>query len=202
MFSSNDKDPDIEVIEYMQWISVGLHAFTEFWGYKPVVVSSPHNTWSSSLLQSIFQLGFIGAELGDNQTDLLETYNTYNHLSLMNRFRYDAFYPEFRLDSRLEQLISHINKTRFTSLLWHAQNVLSSCFDTSHLNYLSNCFVETVKKLRQLDDCHVVFLTSSELHQIRRQGWSREVWNDCLVYRNFLKKPVATNVDDLSLLLR
>jgi len=47
MFSSNDKDPDIEVIEYMQWISVGLHAFTEFWGYKPVVVSSPHNTWSS-----------------------------------------------------------------------------------------------------------------------------------------------------------
>ncbi|GJD06005.1 hypothetical protein Gasu2_04460 [Galdieria sulphuraria] len=201
MFSSPDKNPDTEVTEYMQWISVGLHAFMEFWGYKPTVISSPHNTWSSSLLQSVFQLGFIGAELGDDQTALLESFNTYSHLSLINRFRYDAFYPEFQFSSRLEQLISHMNETRFTSLLWHAQNSLSSCFDSEYLDYLSSCFVKTIEKLRQ-QDWHVVFLTSSELHQVRRRGWSREVWMDRLVYRNFLTKPMAINVDDLSLFIR
>lgn len=147
-------------------------------------------------------MGFIGAELGDDQRDLLETYNNYSHLSLINRFRYDAFYPQFELNTRLDQLIAHINKTRFTSLLWHAQNMLSSCFDTSYMDYLSNCFVETIEKLRQLSDWHVIFLTSSEMHQIRRRGWSREVWIDRLVYRNFLKKPVAINLDDLSLFIR
>eukprot|EP00871_Galdieria_phlegrea_P000971 jgi/Galph1/1875/GphlegSOOS_G561.1 len=201
MFSSIG-DEESQVIAYIQWLSVGLHSFRRFWGYTPKVISSPHNIWSPTFLQSVGESGFIGAELGDDQARWLRSHNTHSHLSLMDRFRYDAFYSEFDLTTRLASLIHHLNETFFTSLLWHAQNSLSSCYDGQFSNYLSNTFLETIRKLREIHSFTVVFLTSSEFHQIRRRGWSREIWPDRLVYRNFLTKSISINIDNLGLFIR
>jgi hypothetical protein len=43
----------------------------------------------------------------------------------------------------------------------------------------------------------VVFVTSSELHQIRTKGWSTEVWADSFVFRNYSPQVVTLKAKNL-----
>jgi len=167
----------------------GMETFAGFWGYRPRVMSSPHNTWTPSFVQHLVASHAVfGIDAGTGQCATLVIPNaTQRSVSCIDREPWDTFAGRAaRLDARMPLIQERIAALRpgFTSLAWHAQNALSATTSprvaAAHLEHLET-FVHWVQRQN-----HTVFVTSNELHQIRLRGWSLEVWPDAFVYRNFL----------------
>lgn len=210
------------------WLEEGINAFSSFWGYRPALISSPHNTWSSWLTDVAVDLGFLGAELAEDQANYVQHDNA---LSLHDRYRFDVFFPGFECDKAIEEVLELLrvplekswmdrwydflsmidlfrvhhrpyhhgsggDHQRFISLMWHAQNAMSSTYSTDEHTHHMQCLEKAVRTIRQ-ERPRAVFVTGSELHQIRSQGWSEEVWSDRVILRNYGTHVVEVNVPDL-----
>lgn len=216
-----------------QWLQQGVDAFSAFFGYQPKVMSSPHNAWHTALIRAAAELGFVGAELAEDQEAYLSKSGTFG---LHDRYRFDVFFPGFDCDRAISEVtrllqvpgpktwsdiwydfLSTIdmfrvhyrpyhhspggNHERFMSLMWHAQNVMSSTYSEEEYSQHTQCMQRAVNAIRHTLP-RTVFVTGSELHQIRQRGWSVETWSDSLVIRNYATTAVTVPVPDLSELQR
>lgn len=214
--------------ELKTWLEEGVNAFASFWGYRPALISSPHNTWSTWLADVVGDLSFIGAELAEDQATYVQHANS---LSLHDRYRFDVFFPGFDCDTAIAEVVELLrmpvkasladrwyqflslidlfrthrrplhhgvagDHRRFLSLMWHAQNAMGSTYNSKEHNEHLQCLRRVIDTVRR-DSPRSVFVTGSELHQIRRQGWSREFWSDSIVLRNYGTHRVKLNVPDL-----
>lgn len=214
--------------ELKTWLEDGVNAFSSFWGYRPALISSPHNTWSTWLTDVAVDLSFLGAELAEDQANYVQHDNA---LSLHDRYRFDVFFPGFKCDRAIEEVMELLrvpvekslldrwyeflsmidlfrvhhrpyhhgiggDHKRFISLMWHAQNAMSSTYSLSEHAEHMLCLEQVIRAIREQRP-RAVFVTGSELHQIRTQGWSQEVWSDSIVLRNYGTRPVEVEVPDL-----
>ncbi|CDF35978.1 unnamed protein product [Chondrus crispus] len=214
--------------ELKTWLEEGINAFSAFWGYRPALISSPHNTWSSWLTDVAVDLSFVGAELAEDQEDYVQHDPA---LSMHDRFRFDVFYTGFNCDKAINDIMGLLsvpvekslanrwydflsaidlfrkhhppyhngipgNHERFLSLMWHAQNAMSSTYSDEIYSEHMLCMEKAVRTVRESRP-RTVFLTGSELHQIRKRGWSQEIWSDSIVLRNYGTKPINLGVPDL-----
>lgn len=213
-----------------QWIQRGMDAFTSFWGYRPVVISSPHNTWSTWLANIVSDMGFVGAELAEDQAGYIK-HST--RISLHDRYRFDVFFPGFNCVTAIEEIVQLLqtpvtisltdrwyqflsmidlfrthrrlfypgvgggDHRRFISLMWHAQNAMTSTYSDGQVGKHTECFRRAIQVVRSRSK-RTVFVTASELHQIRTKGWSMEVWSDSFVLRNYALHGIHVTVPDLS----
>jgi len=180
--------------EQMEWFRGGDEAFQKFWGYKSLIHSSPHNVTGNFTLAIMANLGFIGADnpVGQNLENFREM-----HISTVNRMRFDPFASDFDSEKAWTDIKKALEARGFVSLAFHAQNTFSSTFSPieydKHLAVLKNF----VYLLRNQYPNSLVFLTSSELHQIKSRGWSVEIWSDGFLYRNFNRRSVKVKVMNL-----
>lgn len=210
------------------WLEDGVNAFSSFWGYRPALISSPHNTWSSWLTDMVVDLSFIGAELAEDQANYVQHGNA---LSLHDRYRFDVFFPRFDCDKAISEILELVrvpvdkspldrwydflsmidlfrvhhrpfhhgtggDHERFISLMWHAQNAMNSTYSAHEHARHMECLEKVVGAIRQHRP-RAVFVTGSELHQIRSRGWSQEIWSDSIVFRNYGTRSVDVEVPDL-----
>jgi hypothetical protein len=210
------------------WLEGGVNAFASFFGYRPKVMSSPHNAWSGQLADAVLDLGITAGELAEDQ----EAYVPHSpRLSLHDRYRFDIFFPGFECDRAIAEVVKmlHVparksvvdrwyeflsfidlfrthyrpyhhspggNHERFMSLMWHAQNTMSSTYSEAERFSHMQCLQKVVSTVRrQLP--RTVFVTGSELHQIRSRGWSQEIWQDSVIVRNYGDREVQIVVPDL-----
>lgn len=209
------------------WLRPGVDAFESFWGYRPAVMSSPHNVWTGVAAAAVASEGMIGAEMGEDQSWALDAEVGVRSLSLHDRFRFDVFFPGFDCDAAIEGVLAalapssgsggpangtrrpgsratsgpppHVpggDNARFISLMWHAQNALSSPYARGTYEKHMRCLSTAVRAVRAARP-RAVFLTASELHQVRSRGWSVETWADSLVVRNYGLDDLAWTVPDL-----
>lgn len=214
--------------ELKTWLEEGINAFSAFWGYRPALISSPHNTWSGWLSDVALDLSFIGAELAEDQASYVQHEKS---LSMHDRYRFDVFFPGFDCDTAIDEVkellsvpveksltdhwydfLSMIdlfrnhhrpyhhgiggNHQRFISLMWHAQNAMSSTYSAEEHAGHMQCMERAVRAIRESRP-RAVFVTGSELHQIRSRGWSQEIWSDSIILRNYGTNPVHLHVPDL-----
>jgi hypothetical protein len=175
----------------LEWIQGGLHSFRAFWGYRPRVLSSPHNTWTPWLADAARYAGFIGTSLGDVQ----KVYRMDGGLVITNRPRFDAFYPGFDCEKSVNEIIKTLNSTKFANIMWHAQNAMRSTYSLEEYEKHLSCFERLIGKVRAMLP-GLAIVTESELHQIRVRGWSAEVWNSSIVYRNYQRTSVDVYAAD------
>lgn len=198
------------------WLRPGVDAFEAFWGYRPAVMSSPHNVWTGVAAAAVAAEGMIGAEMGEDQSWALDAEAGVRSLSLHDRFRFDVFFPGFDCDAAIEGVLAalapasssssssggaggpaaagalagpprHVpggDNARFISLMWHAQNAMASPYAHGTYEKHMRCLSTAVRAVRAARP-RAVFLTASELHQVRARGWSVETWADALVVRNY-----------------
>ena len=172
----------------INWIKGGVRSFEAFWGYSPKVCTVPHTTADPRIGRVFETFKFYGID----QLNISKT----SGLSEIDRFRLDAYYVDYDLNERLASMRESLSQEQFLVLMWHTQNTLTSTYSPSVADEILGSFRRTVEFLRtEVPD--VVFVTSSELHQIRRRGWSREIWPDYLVYRNYNNFDVRVQVPDL-----
>jgi hypothetical protein len=177
--------------ELVAWIRGGVDAFRSFWGYLPRILSSPHNTWTPWLADAARMNGFIGTSLGDVQ----DVYRMDGGLVITNRPRFDAFYPHFDCSSATKDIIHILNTSKYANIMWHAQNAMKSAYKYNDYAQHLSCFEGLILKAREvLPD--LVIVTESELHQIRARGWSAELWNASIIYRNYLSRSIDITVSD------
>jgi len=201
------------------WLAPGVAAFEAFWGYRPAVMSSPHNVWTGAMAAAVAAEGMIGAEMGVDQAWALDAEEGVRSLSLHDRFRFDVFFPGFDCDAAIEGVLAalapavdagwpaaaptgpprHVvggDNARFLSLMWHAQNAMRSPYPRGEYEKHMRCLSTAVRAVRVARP-RAVFLTASELHQVRARGWSVETWSSSLVVRNYGVTPLAYTVPDL-----
>lgn len=168
----------------------GTTAFQTFLGYKPKAHSSPHNLSGKFLLQVLHTLGFWGvdSEVQDTESKV--------EISKFYRMRYDPFASDFYWENAWENIKRELLSTNTLVLAYHAQNTFDMMYSSVKHQQLLDIFAKTVTSLRE-EFPNVVFLTSSELHQIQTRGWSEEVWSDNLVYRNYKTSPVQVTLSNL-----
>lgn len=214
------------------WLQDGVNAFSSFWGYRPALISSPHNTWSSWLTDTVVDLSFIGAELAEDQANYVQHGKA---LSLHDRYRFDVFFPGFDCNKAISEVLElvHVpvdkslldlwydflsmidlfrvhhrpfhhgiggNHERYVSLMWHAQNAMNSTYSAREHSRHMECLEKVVGAIREQRP-RAVFVTGSELHQIRSKGWSREIWSDSIVFRNYGIRSVDVEIPDIRDLL-
>jgi hypothetical protein len=174
-----------------------IAAFSAFWGYRPRIMSSPHNTWTPALLRYLQESRtFLGMDAGHRQCAQLGlVIESQWPLSCIDREPFDTFGSLFhRYSSSRSQLERKLLEQRagFTVLAWHAQNAFSATDSEyaaySRLEHLAD-FVHFAQRQN-----HTVFVTNHELHQLRLRGWSYEIWPDALVFRNFLRHDILVPV--------
>ncbi|GAB0497789.1 hypothetical protein MMPV_009126 [Pyropia vietnamensis] len=210
------------------WLRPGVDAFEAFWGYRPAVMSSPHNVWTGVAAAAVAAEGMIGAEMGEDQAWALDAEAGVRSLSLHDRFRFDVFFPGFDCDAAIEGVLAalapsssaasgsangtrrpasrttsgpppHVrggDNARFISLMWHAQNAMAAPYARGTYEKHMRCLSTAVRAVRAARP-RAVFLTASELHQVRSRGWSVETWSDSLVVRNYGLDDLAWTVADL-----
>jgi len=110
--------------------------------------------------------------------------------------RFDPFATDFIWDKAWGDIRSELNTFGKVTLAYHAQNTFDYTYSKEKHLELMEIFAKTVESLRQ-EYPTVVFVTSSELHQIQTQGWSEEVWSDGFVFRNYNKTPIQVTVRNL-----
>jgi len=167
----------------------GTQAFENFLGYKPKAHSSPHNLSGQFLVDIVTSLGFVGI-------DSFMQVNTTKEISKFNRMRFDPFATDFIWDKAWENIRRELNTFGNVTLAYHAQNTFDYTYSKERHQELMAIFSKTVESLRQ-EYPTVVFVTSSELHQIQTQGWSEELWSDGFIFRNYNKTPVQVTVRNL-----
>jgi len=174
--------------EQMEWFKGGVQTFEKIWGYKPAVHSSPHNVSGKFLANIVEELGLIGVD-----NPLPESPEA--TISTIDRARFDPFNLNFDYDKTWQQLLEELQNKPYLSLAYHAQNSFTTMYSPEQHNALMEIFRKTIRKLREIPG--VVFVTSSELHQIRTFGYSMEVWSDSFVFRNYNLHSVKLKVKNL-----
>ncbi|KAF6002547.1 hypothetical protein F1559_004080 [Cyanidiococcus yangmingshanensis] len=177
--------------DLVAWIQGGVDAFRAFWGYLPRILSSPHNTWTPWLADAVRMAGFIGTSLGDVQ----DVYRMDGGLVVTNRPRFDAFYPNFDCQAATRDIVHLLNSTKYANVMWHAQNAMKSAYSSEDYEQHLSCFERLILKAREALP-NLAIVTESELHQIRARGWSAEIWNNSIIYRNYLSRSVDLVVAD------
>jgi len=181
---------DHSVEEQIQTFKRGISAFETFMGYKAKVHSSPHNLSGKFLLEVLNKLGFWGvdSEVQDTESKV--------ELSRFNRMRYDPFASDFYWEDAWEKIKRELLSTNSLVLAYHAQNTFDMMYSEAKHQQLLDIFKRTVQSLRD-EFPNVVFLTSSELHQIQTRRWSEEVWYNNIVYRNYGTSPIQATMSNL-----
>lgn len=172
-------------------------AFAAFWGYRPRIMSSPHNTWTPALIEYLRDARiFFGIDAGSRQCARLGlTNDSQRPVSCMDREPFDTFgsFGDHRPTLRFRVLRRLLRaRAGFTVIAWHAQNALSSTDSEQHASVRLEHLGEIVQFAQRQN--HTVFVTNSELHQLRLRGWSCEIWSDALVFRNFLRHDILVPV--------
>ena len=182
------------------WTKVGLDAFSDFWGYSPQVTVTPFYQGAPTLPDYLATQGIIGADQTsvsylDQAGDPAST--IFASISTATRIAVDAFADGYNLSSKKTAIYSHLNSTsNFLELGWHALNIFSSVEEAANTTLIMENFTNLITNLRTVYP-EAVFVTASELHQIKTDGWSREVWNDHFVYRNYLNTTKSVNLVNL-----
>lgn len=169
----------------------GVSAFRSFWGYSPVVGSMPHHASMQSLGETLFDLGFMALDNNDLGPPLATTNRVGFEPCCLAQTLADA---RPLIDAALgPRGDGHVN------IQSHAQNLHRSATNaTDHMGRARE-IVELVLWIRRRHPS-AVFVSVSELMQLKTQGWSREVWHDCLRYRNHLSAPVTVEMSRHALL--
>ncbi|KAK4535395.1 hypothetical protein CDCA_CDCA04G1420 [Cyanidium caldarium] len=175
------------------WLVGGVRAFQHFWGYRPRVISSPHNTWTPWLADAAAAAGFVAASIGDDQ----RLYRMDGGMSLDQRLRFDAFFPGFDCSASIDSVVERLNRTRYVTVMWHAQNAMRSTYSEPQYREHYQCLRRLIAAVRERSQA-LTLVTGSEMHQLRARGWSVEVWRDSLVYRNYSPRTLAVKVQDLA----
>jgi len=174
--------------QQFEWFQGGVNTFENIWGYRPAVHSSPHNVTGKYLANIVKQLGFIGV---DNPIPGAPE----DAVSTIDRARFDPFNINFDYEKTWKLLLEELQNKPYLSLAYHAQNSFTSMYTPEQHRELMEIFRKTVRKLREYPG--VVFVTSSELHQIRTKGYSMEVWYDGFILRNYSPQPVVLKAKNL-----
>jgi len=167
----------------------GTMAFENFLGYKARAHSSPHNLSGQFLVDIATSLGFVGI-------DSFMQVNTTKEISKFKRMRFDPFATDFVWEKAWGDMRAELNTFGNVTLAYHAQNTFDYTYSKEKHQELLDIFARTVESLRQ-EYPTLVFVTSSELHQIQTQGWSEEIWSDGFVFRNYNKTPIEVTVRNL-----
>eukprot|EP01117_Protostelium_nocturnum_P016468 TRINITY_DN6511_c0_g1_i1.p1 TRINITY_DN6511_c0_g1~~TRINITY_DN6511_c0_g1_i1.p1 ORF type:complete len:490 (+),score=102.44 TRINITY_DN6511_c0_g1_i1:64-1533(+) len=168
------------------WHEKGIGTFERFWGYKPRVYNCPHNISHHDQRFVLEKLNIIATETYLNQSSKTS-------VSYLDRIRFDAFTTWWNTHRQLKLVSSELSQSPFAILMWHAQNWMRAVYDVKRSNDLRKIFVDSVEYLRK-NHPEVVFVTSAELHQIKKQGWSEEWWSNNLILRNYREEIVLYQV--------
>jgi len=167
------------------WLEEGVSAFRSFWGYSPIVASMPHHASMQSLGDNLYDLGFMALDNNDLGPPLATT----------NRVGFEpCCLAQSLLDAR--PLVDDALGPRgngHVNIQSHAQNLHRSARNATDYMDKVREIVELVLWIRRRHPS-AVFVSVSELMQLKTQGWSREVWHDCLRYRNHLSSPVSVEM--------
>lgn len=178
--------------EMEAWMRGGVESFERFWGYRPTTSSLPHNVSHPWLGTVSDNQNFIGVD-----TAVADAWGASGLLSTNDRVRFDTYWSNFNVTSRVAEIVNSLEqRSPFALLMWHAQNALGSTYSPEQLSQNLNTFAEGIRLLREsVKD--LVFVTSSEFHQIKRKGWSQEIWSDHLLLRNYRVHPLKYVVPNL-----
>ena len=197
------KNPD----DLYLWHKRGVEAFQHFWGYTPRVMNCPHNVSHPDQALVLQRLGFLASETFLNESrqpaDAPHTTNPMDffqrhHVSYLDRVRWDVMWEEFEIEDRLEKLSKkELAKERFVILMWHLQSWAKGIYSEEFVKHIRGSLERTIRYIR-IHHPDVVFVTSGELHQIRKQGWSIEVWHDHLRLRNYSPGILTLTIPNLS----
>lgn len=183
-YTSYETKPYSEVIE---WIRGGILSFENFWGYSPRVTKLPLTPYAESLLSDVFKsFGVYGVEI--------EKSNVTSPVAVQF-FNLKPQLKDGELQEELFRLRGLFSANAFVTLKWNAQNAITSMYDPIEANQALSSFRQTIEFLRA--EIHgLVFVTSSELYQIRHLGWSREVWSNYLIFRNYNTYRIRIQIPD------
>ncbi|PRP78064.1 hypothetical protein PROFUN_14038 [Planoprotostelium fungivorum] len=175
--------------DLLEWQKVGIQYFERFWGYKPTIYNCPHNISHPQQFNVLDNLQHIVAT---------ETYveKTSKKISYLDRVRFDGMVTWWNTTRQLELVTSTLEDKRqpFAILMWHAQNWIRAVYTTEESDQLRGIFLHSVDYLRRKHP-EVVFVTSSELHQIRGRGHSIMRWPKNLVLRNYMQENLRYKLD-------
>ena len=170
-----------------------MASFERFWGFSAVVASMPHHACLAAVGDMLYDMGFIAFD------------NTHIESSpLLSTLRV-GFEPcciplSVERARRLVQWTMD-EDDGLINVQAHAQNFHSSTTPAREYMRRMQEVVELVLHLRRTYP-RMVFVTVSELMQLKAQGWSREVWPDRLVYRNHNSDPIFVPIDVASRWIR
>ncbi|EKX41787.1 hypothetical protein GUITHDRAFT_112206 [Guillardia theta CCMP2712] len=166
----SENDP--EVIN--SWMEEGLSSFLRFWGFPPLVAAMPHHACLSSSGDFLFERGFLGLDNSHLGPPLLSSL----------RVGFEPCCLPLSV-SRARELVRWTVEEQdgLVNVQVHAQNFHSSSSNGTEVMRRIREVVELVLWMRRRYP-RMVFVTESELMQLRAGGFSREVWGDRVVYRN------------------
>ena len=186
-------------------VNQGLAAFQDFFGYESKAVVSPFHQGAPSIgavYRNAGMYGVSGLSNGYLKADGTSGSVTLgDYLSSVKRIYIDAFYDNYNVTTTNTAISNWLNTTNFVELEWHTYNVQTAIHNDTVHNQLTGDFNTTIAYLRDLYP-ELTFVTSSELHQIQSNGWSREVWHDHLTYRNYRAVSQTVVLPDLGDLYR
>eukprot|EP00871_Galdieria_phlegrea_P003165 jgi/Galph1/384/GphlegSOOS_G5133.1 len=181
-------EPDQESNEFLyfetehhltEWIKYGTDEFYQQWGYYPSVLALSDHNLGPSLMDIFRRLGYFGIHVIPQEASDISLYrNLDRRISVVS----DIYLPatEHECLSWLERHWSSLEDMEYLSI-----RVPPSLLFSPLNNNTISCVHMLVKELRERDD--TLFLTSSEWHQILHHGWSKEIWHEYVVLRNFLE---------------
>jgi hypothetical protein len=163
------------------WLRVGLESFRLFWGYDSRVTSVPTHHAPEHLGEVLAENGIVAAE--GNQLDFVDFISRFeidldSYLQLGGAARVKG--EAQRMRTALGQVLMHED---FVALQWHSQNALSSMYSKEDAELLLGEFRATIDMVRS-EFPGAVFVTSSELAQLKTSGFSVVEWASCLLIRN------------------
>lgn len=166
-----------------------MESFESFWGFSAVVASMPHHACLSAVGDMLYDMGFIAFD---------NTHMEGSPLLSTLRVGFEPCCIPISVE-RARRLVEWTIEEAdgLINVQSHAQNFHSSTTPArEHMRRMQE-LVELVLHLRRTYP-RMVFVTVSELMQLKAQGWSREVWPDRLVYRNHESDPMFVPIDAIS----
>eukprot|EP00960_Hanusia_phi_P024540 723081-Hanusia_phi.AAC.1 len=171
--------------EINSWMEEGIGSFLRFWGFSPLVAAMPHHACLLSSGEFLFERGFLGLDNSHLGPPLLSSL----------RVGFEPCCLPLSVE-RARELVRWTVEEQdgLVNVQVHAQNFHSSSSNSTEVMRRMREVVELVLWIRRRYPT-MVFVTESELMQLRAGGFSREVWEDRLVYRNHNEEEVKVRID-------
>jgi len=170
-----------------KWVQAGVQAFSDFWGYESRVHSCPHHVVGPHTVKILTQLGFCGMDTAiPDDTDF----------SSVHRLRFDPFASDYNWTQSWQTITDKLNNESEVVLAYHAQNTFSTTYSQEEYKDHMTQFTTLIESLRHQYP-EVTFVTSSEFHQLKQNSWSKEVWHDSIVIRNYSPKDLTISIPNL-----